>query len=138
MKRLKSSISDYFIDFKLKSAKEKAQALKRHVIQGIIAMLLICSPFFLNTLHHRLQIAMHMQEIEQLPLSEKWKLIAHRYAHLECTADAGAGIRDGGFDPKTQEGLNYAIERGLCNVIPNDDAEFTTHWQGTKPLSTDE
>lgn len=123
-----SALGDYLAEFRMKSSGEKRRSLVKYVFQAIVIVALICSPIIITKIHRKLQIQMHIREMDKFSTAQKWNLVAEGYAHIECPKDASSEIRASGYDPGKPEGLNYAVERGICTIIPNDDVEYSLHW----------
>ena len=95
----------------------KIRILKRSLFNFIIVAALFPMPWFIAHIQTSVKEDRDQVLLDHASTEEKWQRVRSGSARIKCENDAVKKIKNKGLDPMSLDGINFAIDNGLCTFI---------------------
>jgi hypothetical protein len=119
MGNIKAAIDEYIATFQMKTRQEKYIAVRKFILEIILSVILICSPFLITQCDSAFERDLRSRVDPTLTIEQKWQLVGLGRMKLDCKENAGEQVQKAGLNPQTEEGVQYAIDHDLCEFALN-------------------
>lgn len=122
-----------------KDRKTKYGILKKQFYKVLMIMALFPMPWIIASLQTAVKEDRDQILLNHLSIQEKWQRVRNGSARVKCQDDAPEILKREGLDPSSLEGIEYAVDYGLCTfiTIENYAGPKQACQQGSKWLSGD-
>ena len=93
---------------------------RKNFIRFVVLVIFASAPWAITQLQDYTRMHKHEVILEGLTTKEKWERVQNGLARIECRDDTAELIRNHGFDPASSQGLNFALDQGLCNFMATE------------------